>query len=181
MLRDICLDGQWETLTTTTVRSWRSPVWVWWSVLEAAVCPTALGCSYAQPSVIRPDRNSRVSESRTGSASPVLLFIWPNCISEKLCPSCNATLELLPCRGHSGYPVTNFWRVDGKAIFFQVSTCSFYWSSYHKHTSANIPKVLLHRRSEWLNKDPRHEEPWNPAKCSSVRKFRPMHSQMIKK
>lgn len=44
------------------------------------------------------------------------------CVSEKLCPSCNASLELLPCRGHSGYPVTNFWRVDGKAIFFQVTT-----------------------------------------------------------
>ncbi|XP_034038638.1 chorion-specific transcription factor GCMb isoform X2 [Thalassophryne amazonica] len=39
---------------------------------------------------------------------------------KKLCPSCNGTLELLACRGHSGYPVTNFWRVDGKAIFFQA-------------------------------------------------------------
>ncbi|XP_076014081.1 chorion-specific transcription factor GCMb isoform X2 [Genypterus blacodes] len=39
---------------------------------------------------------------------------------KKLCPSCNSPLELLPCRGHSGYPVTNFWRVDGKAIFFQA-------------------------------------------------------------
>ncbi|KAM7389969.1 hypothetical protein PAMA_008243 [Pampus argenteus] len=39
---------------------------------------------------------------------------------KKLCPSCNSGLELLPCRGHSGYPVTNFWRVDGKAIFFQA-------------------------------------------------------------
>ncbi|XP_029003747.1 chorion-specific transcription factor GCMb [Betta splendens] len=39
---------------------------------------------------------------------------------KKLCPSCNAALELLPCRGHSGYPVTNFWRVDGKAVFFQA-------------------------------------------------------------
>ncbi|KAM9839389.1 chorion-specific transcription factor GCMb isoform 2-T3 [Aulostomus maculatus] len=39
---------------------------------------------------------------------------------KKLCPSCSGTLELLPCRGHSGYPVTNFWRVDGKAIFFQA-------------------------------------------------------------
>ncbi|XP_051909970.1 chorion-specific transcription factor GCMb [Hippocampus zosterae] len=39
---------------------------------------------------------------------------------KKLCPSCGGTLELLPCRGHSGYPVTNFWRVDGKAIFFQA-------------------------------------------------------------
>ncbi|XP_077592478.1 chorion-specific transcription factor GCMb isoform X2 [Stigmatopora nigra] len=39
---------------------------------------------------------------------------------KKLCPSCGGALELLPCRGHSGYPVTNFWRVDGKAIFFQA-------------------------------------------------------------
>lgn len=46
----------------------------------------------------------------------------PRSFPEKLCPSCSATLELLPCRGHSGYPVTNFWRVDGKAIFFQVSS-----------------------------------------------------------
>ncbi|KAJ8010597.1 hypothetical protein DPEC_G00076720 [Dallia pectoralis] len=39
---------------------------------------------------------------------------------KKLCPSCNSALELMPCRGHSGYPVTNFWRIDGKAIFFQA-------------------------------------------------------------
>ncbi|XP_063062272.1 chorion-specific transcription factor GCMb [Engraulis encrasicolus] len=39
---------------------------------------------------------------------------------KKLCPSCNSALELVPCRGHSGYPVTNFWRVDNKAIFFQA-------------------------------------------------------------
>ncbi|KAL1006390.1 hypothetical protein UPYG_G00071770 [Umbra pygmaea] len=39
---------------------------------------------------------------------------------KKLCPSCNSALELMPCRGHSGYPVTNFWRIDGKSIFFQA-------------------------------------------------------------
>uniref|UniRef100_A0A8D0GZJ7 Glial cells missing transcription factor 2 n=1 Tax=Sphenodon punctatus TaxID=8508 RepID=A0A8D0GZJ7_SPHPU len=39
---------------------------------------------------------------------------------KKICPNCNSTLELIPCRGHSGYPVTNFWRLDGKAIFFQA-------------------------------------------------------------
>ncbi|KAM9827761.1 chorion-specific transcription factor GCMb [Neosynchiropus ocellatus] len=39
---------------------------------------------------------------------------------KKACPSCSAALELVPCRGHSGYPVTNFWRVDGKCIFFQA-------------------------------------------------------------
>ncbi|XP_010212572.1 PREDICTED: chorion-specific transcription factor GCMb [Tinamus guttatus] len=41
-------------------------------------------------------------------------------LTEKACPNCNAALELIPCRGHSGYPVTNFWRLEGKAIFFQA-------------------------------------------------------------
>ncbi|XP_042317715.1 chorion-specific transcription factor GCMb [Sceloporus undulatus] len=39
---------------------------------------------------------------------------------KKHCPNCSSALELIPCRGHSGYPVTNFWRHDGKAIFFQA-------------------------------------------------------------
>ncbi|KAH1178609.1 chorion-specific transcription factor GCMb [Mauremys mutica] len=39
---------------------------------------------------------------------------------KKACPNCNSALEIIPCRGHSGYPVTNFWRLDGKAIFFQA-------------------------------------------------------------
>ncbi|KAK1885384.1 Chorion-specific transcription factor GCMb [Dissostichus eleginoides] len=43
-----------------------------------------------------------------------------SCLGVVLCPSCTGPLELLPCRGHSGYPVTNFWRVDGKNIFFQA-------------------------------------------------------------
>uniref|UniRef100_A0A8D0DM92 Glial cells missing transcription factor 2 n=1 Tax=Salvator merianae TaxID=96440 RepID=A0A8D0DM92_SALMN len=39
---------------------------------------------------------------------------------KKYCPNCSSMLELIPCRGHSGYPVTNFWRHEGKAIFFQA-------------------------------------------------------------
>ncbi|KAM4688765.1 chorion-specific transcription factor GCMb [Discoglossus pictus] len=39
---------------------------------------------------------------------------------KKSCSNCHSALELIPCRGHSGYPVTNFWRLDGKAIFFQA-------------------------------------------------------------
>ncbi|XP_038626512.1 chorion-specific transcription factor GCMb [Tachyglossus aculeatus] len=39
---------------------------------------------------------------------------------KKVCPNCHSALELIPCRGHSGYPVTNFWRLDGTAIFFQA-------------------------------------------------------------
>lgn len=29
-------------------------------------------------------------------------------------------LEILPCRGHCGYPVTHFWRHTSNAIFFQA-------------------------------------------------------------
>ncbi|XP_028917341.1 chorion-specific transcription factor GCMa [Ornithorhynchus anatinus] len=37
----------------------------------------------------------------------------------KRCPNCDGPLKLIPCRGHGGYPVTNFWRHDGRFIFFQ--------------------------------------------------------------
>lgn len=39
---------------------------------------------------------------------------------KKCCPHCGAALSLLPCRGHGGYPVTNFWRHEEKCIFFQA-------------------------------------------------------------
>ncbi|XP_013200410.1 transcription factor glial cells missing 2-like, partial [Amyelois transitella] len=41
----------------------------------------------------------------------------------KLCPNrlCNGgRLEVQPCRGHCGYPVTHFWRHTEDAIFFQA-------------------------------------------------------------
>ncbi|XP_055847855.1 transcription factor glial cells missing 2 [Episyrphus balteatus] len=41
----------------------------------------------------------------------------------KLCPNKNChggRLEIKPCRGHCGYPVTHFWRHSGNAIFFQA-------------------------------------------------------------
>lgn len=35
--------------------------------------------------------------------------------------NCNGgRLEILPCRGHCGYPVTHFWRHTEHAIFFQA-------------------------------------------------------------
>uniref|UniRef100_A0A8B9QG45 Glial cells missing transcription factor 1 n=1 Tax=Apteryx owenii TaxID=8824 RepID=A0A8B9QG45_APTOW len=37
----------------------------------------------------------------------------------KCCPNCNGPLRLISCRGHGGYPVTNFWRHEGQFIFFQ--------------------------------------------------------------
>lgn len=41
----------------------------------------------------------------------------------KPCPNrlCNGgRLEVQPCRGHCGYPVTHFWRHTEHAIFFQA-------------------------------------------------------------
>ncbi|GAB0094443.1 Transcription factor glial cells missing [Sergentomyia squamirostris] len=40
----------------------------------------------------------------------------------KPCPNrtCSGRLEILPCRGHCGYPVTHFWRHTEYAIFFQA-------------------------------------------------------------
>nr|CAH7730196.1 unnamed protein product [Callosobruchus chinensis] len=40
----------------------------------------------------------------------------------KPCPNrtCPGRLEILPCRGHCGYPVTHFWRHTEHAIFFQA-------------------------------------------------------------
>lgn len=55
-----------------------------------------------------------------GSGVRLLLIFLASGFAEKACPNCHAALELIPCRGHSGYPVTNFWRLDGNAIFFQV-------------------------------------------------------------
>nr|XP_009685354.1 PREDICTED: chorion-specific transcription factor GCMa [Struthio camelus australis] len=37
----------------------------------------------------------------------------------KCCPNCSGPLRLISCRGHGGYPVTNFWRHEGQFIFFQ--------------------------------------------------------------
>ncbi|XP_055641282.1 transcription factor glial cells missing-like [Toxorhynchites rutilus septentrionalis] len=41
----------------------------------------------------------------------------------KSCPNrlcIGGVLEILPCRGHCGYPVTHFWRHTANAIFFQA-------------------------------------------------------------
>lgn len=46
-----------------------------------------------------------------------LIFRLSNFI---LCRHCNGRLEIQPCRGHCGYPVTHFWRHTENAIFFQA-------------------------------------------------------------
>ncbi|XP_053566357.1 chorion-specific transcription factor GCMa [Bombina bombina] len=38
----------------------------------------------------------------------------------KRCPNCGGNLKLISCRGHGGFPVTNFWRHEGPFIYFQT-------------------------------------------------------------
>ncbi|XP_063298994.1 chorion-specific transcription factor GCMa [Pelobates fuscus] len=38
----------------------------------------------------------------------------------KRCTNCNGPLKLISCRGHGGFPVTNFWRHEGPYIYFQT-------------------------------------------------------------
>ncbi|KAM4771067.1 chorion-specific transcription factor GCMa [Rhinophrynus dorsalis] len=38
----------------------------------------------------------------------------------KRCPNCSGSLKLISCRGHGGFPVTNFWRHEGPFIYFQT-------------------------------------------------------------
>ncbi|KAJ8406995.1 hypothetical protein AAFF_G00292710 [Aldrovandia affinis] len=64
-------------------------------------------------------RNCTLSDGSRMQLRPAICDKARQKQQKKLCPSCNSTLELVPCRGHSGYPVTNFWRLEGKAIFFQ--------------------------------------------------------------
>jgi hypothetical protein len=59
----------------------------------------------------------------------ILIINWRSSVSGKPCPNrqCSGRLEILPCRGHCGYPVTHFWRHTDHAIFFQV------WNSQGMH------------------------------------------------
>ncbi|XP_071118333.1 uncharacterized protein [Haliotis cracherodii] len=54
-------------------------------------------------------------------------------------PSCSGRLELMPCRGHCGYPVTHFWRHLNGAIYFQAK-------GYHDHPRPEAKSVAESRR-----------------------------------
>ncbi|KAL8582135.1 hypothetical protein ACOMHN_004054 [Nucella lapillus] len=59
----------------------------------------------------------------------------------KSCPNtkCSGRLELLPCRGHCGYPVTHFWRHSHGAVYFQSK-------GYHDHPRPELKSVAESRR-----------------------------------
>ncbi|XP_022913580.1 transcription factor glial cells missing-like [Onthophagus taurus] len=60
----------------------------------------------------------------------------------KPCPNrqCSGRLEILPCRGHCGYPVTHFWRHTDHAIFFQAK-------GVHDHPRPEAKSTSEARRS----------------------------------
>lgn len=60
------------------------------------------------------------AQGSTGVALVAQVITSLCCLAGKRCPNCNGPLKLIPCRGHGGFPVTNFWRHDGRFIFFQV-------------------------------------------------------------
>lgn len=63
--------------------------------------------------------------------------------SGKPCPNrqCNGgRLEIQPCRGHCGYPVTHFWRHTEHAIFFQAK-------GVHDHPRPEAKSTSEARRS----------------------------------
>ncbi|KAG8229442.1 hypothetical protein J437_LFUL010791 [Ladona fulva] len=64
------------------------------------------------------------------------------CRSGKPCPNrdCGGRLEIQPCRGHCGYPVTHFWRHTDHAIFFQAK-------GVHDHPRPEAKSTSEARRS----------------------------------
>ncbi|XP_009902482.2 chorion-specific transcription factor GCMa [Dryobates pubescens] len=71
----------------------------------------------------------------------------------KCCPNCNGPLRLLSCRGHGGYPVTNFWRHEGQFIFFQSKGA-------HDHPRPETKREAEARRS--IQKAQRASSPSSP-------------------
>ncbi|KAI5719197.1 hypothetical protein M8J76_008836 [Diaphorina citri] len=60
----------------------------------------------------------------------------------KPCPNrkCTGRLEIMPCRGHCGYPVTHFWRHTDYGIFFQAK-------GVHDHLRPEAKSTSEARRS----------------------------------
>lgn len=73
-----------------------------------------------------------------------------SCIG-KPCPNrmCTGRLEIMPCRGHCGYPVTHFWRETGNAMFFQAKGVHDHLKPEAKSTSEARRTFGNHRRQRY--------------------------------
>lgn len=81
---------------------------------------------YVRLFVIKHGKSNKANHARIGEFTRFERN-WPklriaNLVLNLLCfSSCsNGKLEIRPCRGHCGYPVTHFWRSTNNAIFFQA-------------------------------------------------------------
>ena len=63
-------------------------------------------------------------------------------------PNCNGVLELTPCRGHGGYPVTHFWRHIHNRIYFQAK-------GDHDHLQPEAKSSAEARRQRYAVKENR--------------------------
>jgi chorion-specific transcription factor GCM len=71
----------------------------------------------------------------------------------KPCPNRNCSggrLEVQPCRGHCGYPVTHFWRHTEHAIFFQAKGVHDHAKPEAKNSSETRRSLGLGRRGRNL-------------------------------
>ncbi|KAH6922656.1 hypothetical protein HPB50_017465 [Hyalomma asiaticum] len=77
----------------------------------------------------------------------------------KPCPNrrCPGRLEVQPCRGHCGYPVTHFWRHTEQAVFFQAK-------GLHDHPPPEPKATAEARRALRAKRAGLHE----PAKVSHM-------------
>nr|XP_014352957.1 PREDICTED: chorion-specific transcription factor GCMa isoform X2 [Latimeria chalumnae] len=98
---------------------------------------------------------------------------------KKRCPNCGASLTLVFCQGHGGYPVTNFWRHEGPYIYFQVvSTVQLSYQSFkskgvHDHPRPET-KVEAEVRRSVNRKSP--IVPSNAHKYKTAREAEPLGS-----
>ena len=74
----------------------------------------------------------------------VFLFTGKSCSNTR----CDGRLELLPCRGHCGYPVTHFWRHTNGYIFFQAK-------GVHDHARPEVKSSAEARRHQYSAKENR--------------------------
>ncbi|ELU18825.1 hypothetical protein CAPTEDRAFT_133139 [Capitella teleta] len=93
----------------------------------------------------------RMEESATVHLRPAICDKARKKQLGKSCPNprCDGILELQPCRGHCGYPVTHFWRhVDGY-VFFQAK-------GVHDHPRPEMKASAEARRHQFGTKENRH-------------------------
>ncbi|MBW01051.1 Chorion-specific transcription factor GCMa, partial [Eschrichtius robustus] len=77
-------------------------------------------------------RDCLVAEGRKVYLRPAICDKARQKQQRKRCPNCDGPLKLIPCRGHGGFPVTNFWRHDGRFIFFQAGERHHARNEYHQ-------------------------------------------------